>query len=123
MPTLNQIMEFDHVIRVGPDGTITGKVPGVHAPELLMSTDDDGQILDEHERDYIGQAKRQGWELLSGWTGQSGYSGVVMHASEYVGGRLEDHIRETPGLYAVISVETDDDSEDAAGWAVAYREA
>lgn len=61
------------------------------------------------------------WSLLTGWTGQSGYRGVVMHASEYVGGALAGHITENPGLYVVISVETDDDSEDAAGWAIAYR--
>jgi hypothetical protein len=119
---LNEIMEFDHPVQIGPDGEVTEIGPGVYAPELLMETDEDGQILDEHEADYIEQARRQGWELLTGWTGQHAYHGPVMHPSEFVGGALSDHIRETPGTYVVITVETDD-SEDAAGWAVAYRPA
>lgn len=119
---LNDIMEFDHVIRVNSDHTITDSVPDVYAPELMMSVDGDGQILDAHEADFIRQAESQGWTLLTGWTGQYLYHGVVMHSSEYVGGSLAEHILDTPGLYAIISVETDDDSEDAAGWAIAYRE-
>jgi hypothetical protein len=119
---LDDIMEFDHVIRVNPDGTITEPVPGVYAPDLLMSVDEDGQILDAHEREFIAAAEAQGWTLERGWTGQDRYAGVVMHASESIGGGLETHIRETPGLWVAITVETDDDDENAAGWAVAYRE-
>jgi hypothetical protein len=101
MRDLNDIMQFDHVIRVNLDGTITYNLPGVYAPELLMHADEDGQVMPEDERDYIAQAERQGWELLRGWTGQYGYAGVIMHPSEYVGGALADHIREIPGLYVV----------------------
>lgn len=119
---LNNLMEFDHVIQVNPDGTVSDDVSGVYAPELSMSVDADGQILDGAEQEYIAEAKRQGWDLQAGWTGQHAYRGVVMHPSEFVGGGLADHIMETPGLWVVISVETDDDSEDAAGWAVAYRQ-
>jgi len=123
--TLNSIMEFYHVIQVNPDGTVNEHPePHVYAPELLMSVADDecGSILDEHETDYIAQAERQGWSLERGWTGQYGYRGVVMHASEYIGGSLAEHILNTPGLWVAITVETDDDNEDAAGWALAYRE-
>jgi hypothetical protein len=42
-----------------------------------------------------------------------------MHPSEYVGGGLEDHIRETPGTYVAIVVRCSDGED--AGWAVAYR--
>jgi len=118
--TLNDLMQVDHVIRVDGDGCITD-ADGMYAPELMMETDDDGQILDSHERAYIDEVKRQGWDLLTGWTGQYSYHGPIMHSSEYVGGHLEDHIRETPGFYAVITVECDDD--EAAGWTIAYREA
>jgi hypothetical protein len=117
---LNEIMEFDHPVQIGPDGTVTDHVPGVYAPELVMETDDDGQILDGHEADYTEQARQRGWELLTGWTGQYGYRGLVMHPSEYLGGALADHIRETPGTYVVLAVECDQDS-DPAGWAVARR--
>lgn len=121
MSDLDEIMSFDHVVRVSDDGTVSDDVQGVYAPELLMSTDADGSILADDEADYIAQAERQGWELLKGFTRQHGYRGVGMHASEYIGGALEDHIRETPGLYVAIEIETDDDDL-PDGWAVAYRE-
>lgn len=118
---LQDAMEFDHPVRVDPDGTLHDRLDGVYAPELIMGTDGDGQILAEHEADYKAEAARQGWELLEGFTGQHAYRGPVMHPSEYIGGRLADHIRETPGTYAVIAVETDDDDDEAAGWAIAFR--
>jgi hypothetical protein len=125
MRTLNDLMQFDHVVRVHPDGTVTDDVPDVWAPDLLMDTDGDGSILDEHEKDYTEQAQRQGWRLLTGWTGQDRYNGCIMHASEYVGGGLETHIRENPGLYVCITVKclpTSEDGEtECAGWAIAYR--
>lgn len=119
--TLNDIMEPDHVIRVDEGGTISDNVPGVWAPEFQVGVNEDGQILDEHEKEMIEEVRRQGWELLSGWTGQHMYAGPIMHPSEFVGGRLEEHIRETPGFYCVIVVETDDDDDEPAGWAIAYR--
>ena len=120
---LKDAMDFDHPVRIDADGMVHDRVDGVWAPELMMGTDGDGSVLAEHEAEYVADAERQGWQLLTGWTGQYGYHGVVMHPSEFVGGRLADHIRETPGIYVVISVETDDDDEDAAGWAVAHRPA
>jgi len=120
-PGLDDAMEFDHVIKISPAGRITD-AEGVYAPELAIDTDDDGQILAGHEAAFIEDARRQGWELLTGYSGQDRYSGPVMHASEFVGGALADHILRTPGLYVVTSVETLDDSEQPAGWVVAYRE-
>jgi hypothetical protein len=122
MSDLNGIMEFDHVIQVHADGTVTDGPAGIYAPESVITTDADGQILAADEAEYTASIERQGWQLERGLTGQYGYSGPIMHASEYVGGELEDHIRETPGLWTVVTVETLDDSEDAAGWAIAYRE-
>jgi hypothetical protein len=118
---LNSIMELDHVVRVGPDGTVTDAV-GVHAPSVYVDTDEDGQILGAHEQEMIESVKCQGWELLSGWTGQYCYHGPIMHPSEFVGGRLAKHILETPGLYCAVSVETNDNDELPAGWAVAFKE-
>lgn len=118
---LNGVMQFDHVVRVNQNGTVSEDTPGIYAPELLMGTDGDGQILAAHEADYTEAARRQGWELERGWTGQYGYSGPVMHPSEYIGGALADHILETPGYWVAISVE--DDTEEGAGWAVAYQPA
>lgn len=118
---LNAKMEVDHVIRVR-EGGIVDDAPGIHAPEVYVDTDSDGQILNEHERSMIDTVRASGWELLTGWTRQYGYNGPVMHSSEFVGGNLAEHILGTPGLYCVVSVETLDDSENAAGWAVAFRE-
>ncbi len=105
--TLNEIMEFDHVIRVHEDGTITDE-DDVYGPNLLD---------DELDGD--------GWELLDGYSAQDRYSGPIMHNSEFIGGYMEDDIRSTPGVYVAIvsyySPETPDADLDAEGWAVARR--
>jgi hypothetical protein len=118
--TLNDTMEFEHVIRVLSDGGITEPIEP-HAPDLDTYGDD---------ADLIASAKRQGWELLAGWTGQYGYAGPVMHASEYIGGALARWILSNPGLYVALVVESDDTQyepdagaeTEPAGWCVAYRE-
>jgi hypothetical protein len=124
--TLNEIMQFEHVIRIEADGTVTERVPGIYAPESVIMTDEDGQISADDEKAWLASLERQGWSVLNGWSGQYRYAGPIMHPSEYVGGALEDYIRETPGLYTAISVEClgpdeDSDSEEPAGWAIAYR--
>lgn len=109
MRTLNDIMEFDHVVRVNEDGSVIG-VNDIYAPDLI-----DDEILGE------------GWEFYStGYSGQYNYSGPIMHNSEYLGGRLEEDILSDPGVYVVV-VSLYDDEEYAAshdgelyaeGWAV-----
>ncbi|UDL16707.1 hypothetical protein SEA_ATUIN_14 [Arthrobacter phage Atuin] len=121
---LNDVMEFDHVIRVHKDGTVSHRDGKHHAPDLTMEVDEDGQSIHADDSDIKRDAESSGWELLSGWTGQQGYRGPVMHPSEYIGGRLADHILETPGYYVVTEVRTDDpEDEEGAGWAIAYRPA
>jgi len=100
--TLNDMMEFDHVIRVHADGTVTDE-PGVYAPDLH---DDDEPI---------------GWTLLDGYSGQYGYSGPIMHASEYIGGGLARDILATPGVYVALVNYLSDD-EEPEGWAVARKD-
>lgn len=128
---LSELMEFDHVIRIREGGEVDGGwVDGIWAPDVRVATDRDGQITDDGERDMIGSVRREGWELLTGFTGQYRYSGPIMHPAEYIGGALAEHIRTTPGLYAAVVVYLDfpDDvtedagDDDVAGWAVAYRE-
>lgn len=120
MTTTNELMAFDHVVEVLPDGSITDGPPGVHAPTLVMGCAEDGSILAHHEADYVQQAKDQGWDLLSCWTGQDRYHGVCMHSSEFIGGALETHILATPGLWVVLTVDTADGQEPES-WALAYR--
>jgi hypothetical protein len=109
---LNAIMSFDHPIRVHDDGTVTDGLDGIYAPTLCDDELDDSQ-----------------WEFFStGYTGQYGYRGPIMHNSEFIGGRLADDILSTPGVYAAVVAdwscgEDSDDCEDsgcdhAEGWAV-----
>lgn len=122
--TLNDIMQFDHVIKVR-NGEITD-ASGVHAPEVLFGSED-GQILTMHERHVREELERSGWTLETGWSGQYSYSGPIMHQSEYIGGALADHIRETDGFWVAVSAEMwpyedDNDSPDPAGWLLLHRD-
>lgn len=118
---LNGIMEFDAVVRVEQDGTVS-EVSGVYAPEVIVFLDSDGQITDEAEKFMVKSVEQQGWKLLSGYTGQYSCSGPIMHPSEFVGGRLAEDILEQPGLYVVCEVRGDTDTDDLIGWVVAHRE-
>jgi hypothetical protein len=117
---LNDVMEFDHVIRVRGDGTISVPEPHVYAPELHALSDAEGSHLPETDADLHRQAREQGWTLEAGWSGQHGYRGPCMHPSEYVGGALAEYIIAHPGLWvAVIVNEEDPDASDT--WAILHR--
>lgn len=100
--TLSEIMDFDLVVRVDPDGTVT-ELPEYNAPELF-------------EDDLHSDT----WWLLDGFSGQQGYSGPIMHQAEYIGGGLESHIRSHPGLYVSLVNYLADNSEPTE-WAVAFH--
>lgn len=117
---LRKVMEFDHVIHVDEDGTVTD-AEGQYAPDVDVDTDSDGQILDHHEKAMIESVRSQGWELMTGYTGQYCYHGPIMHPSEFIGGRLAEAILEDPGYYVSVSVETDN-PEEPAGWAIARKD-
>ena len=104
---LQDIAEFDHPFIVTDAGTVEDAA-GVYAPEVFNSEDTDIEIMGN------------GWEALTGYTGQYGYYGAVMHASEFIGGGLADDILVTPGIYVVVVVNvlSDYDGAAAAGWAV-----
>lgn len=125
--TLNSLMQFDHVIRVHEDGRITDDVDTSKrehwAPEALMNTDEDGSFTSDAETDMITAARDAGWEIQTGWTGQylSGGS-AIMHDAEYIGGALEQHIRETPGVWVAVAVSTLDDDDAPCGWIIAHRD-
>lgn len=109
---LSKIMEFDRVLRVHTDGTVSHPTD-VHAPEVHLDTGDDGQILDEHEEAMIKYIKDQGWSLMRGWSGAylAGDS-PIMHESEFIGGHLAEEILETAEQeddvdYVALVVEVD----------------
>jgi len=101
--TLNSVMEFDHVIRVYADGSIN-EPRDMHAPNLY-----DGEL-------HCGALA---WSLMNGYSGQHGYSGPIMHSSEFIGGRMADDILTQPGVYVAL-VDMPSDDSDPDGWAVAF---
>ena len=115
--TLNDAMEFDSIIYSHGDGTISN-ANSMRGPAVYIAELEDGT--------WVGEALDEPWELLDDFSGQYGYSGPHMHASEYVGGGLARHILETAGFYVVTVVtpmpldECEDVDSDA--WAVAYTE-
>lgn len=118
---LSDAMEFDCPIEVRADGSMAGGgdiYRAYTAPELTMFIGDDGISTDD--ADLFDQADSEGWELLTGYTGQYGYNGPVMHSSEYIGGRLARDILERPGIYVSVIVGLLDD-EEPAGWAVCRK--
>jgi hypothetical protein len=103
---LSDRMEFDHVIRVHADGTVTDE-PGIYAPTLL------DEQLDSPK-----------WTLFTkGYSGQYSYNGPVMHNSEYIGGGLARDILAEPGVYVAIvadwSADDDQEKDTIEGWAIA----
>jgi hypothetical protein len=112
--TLNAIMEFDHVVQVHPDGTVTDGPTGVYAPTLS-----DEELDSPH------------WQFFSaGYSRQDSYGGPIMHNSESIGGNLARDILTEPGIYAAIvaywtpDVESGENpNEDVTeGWAVVRYE-
>ena len=118
--TLSAEMEFDHIIYSHGDGTISDVNPYVSlwGPDVYVCEGDDGT--------WVERVDGGPWTLLTGFSGQYGYSGPLMHASEYIGGGLARHILETPGFYmaaVVIPMPLDEDGdEEPDSWAVAYTE-
>lgn len=133
---VNELMEFDHVVAVMPDGRVIDVDEGfnhldVYAPEVVIDYDGpfaEAQISKQHDADMVESLRGQGWEVLSGYSGQHGYSGPIMHRSEFIGGGIEDRIREEPGFWVALTVEIQpgpDDPDNAeselVGWIVARK--
>jgi hypothetical protein len=126
---LNEVMEFDHVIEVHEDGTVTDSEESPYFELYYLLADAETGLWEFHS------SLPEGWELMTGYTGQYGYNGPCMHASEFIGGRMARDILETPGLYVVLIVESDCglteeycNAEDGCqcepeSWAVAHKPA
>lgn len=103
---LDEMMSLDGtVVEVLDDGTFRRYEGKVQTPKVILSTDDDGQILKEHDAAMVQHIESQGWYVEMGWTRQYSYSGPLMHTSEFVGGSLMEHILETPGLWCALPVD------------------
>lgn len=102
MTNLNDQMEFDHVVHVDVAGNVTDATD-VYAPSL-----------------FDGALEGTAWTLMDGYSGQQGYSGPLMHQSEFVGGGMETDILANPGFYVTL-VNYNSDEEEPTEWAVAFR--
>jgi hypothetical protein len=106
--SLSDLMDFDHVIEVKPDGSVVDGPRGLYAPDLY-----DGELPPE-----------SGWTLLDGYSGQDHYRGPIMHNSEFIGGRMERDILSQPGYYVALVchwLDTPEGDDDIEGWAVAHK--
>lgn len=115
MSDLSEVMDFDHVVQVHDDGTVTSAT-GIYAPSLDQWEDETGVWTEELDSSE--------WRLLSGYTGQYGHNGPMMHASEFIGGRMADDILSAPGYYVAIYPSCTDaagETVEADSWAVAYK--
>lgn len=111
-----QAIEFDHVFTLHPDGTIS-EPRDVWAPSVY--NDPTGDVWIEDDR----------WRCMTGLTGQYSYHGACMHSSEYVGrgvaGAMLKQAQDEPVTFALVVVEVlpdddEDESDEPAGWAIAY---
>lgn len=123
--TLNGKVEFDSPFRiVGQlhDGrtVIENPLSDVYAPSVVLYTDKDHNGVGEEEIDNVEWNKPQKtWEVVNGYSGQYGYSGPTMHASEFLGGGMARDVLEDVGAVYVLSAveclpdwEVDEDDED-----------
>lgn len=94
--SLNETMQFDHVVRVNEHGRVS-EPRDVRGPEGAY-------VHTEGAEPELEQRPGGGWSMLSSWTRQYSYNGPVMHNSEFIGGGLEEHIRQTPGYYVALYV-------------------
>jgi hypothetical protein len=113
---LRNVMDFDHVIEVHEDGTVTDAASAIWAPEVSV-------VGGDYRNPAIDAQSGRVWSLMTGYSGQYLYHGPIMHDSEYIGGRMADDILSEPGVYVAVVVSdndaaTEDETPDA-GWAVA----
>lgn len=107
-------LDFDHPFTLDSAGN-PSDAPGVHAPYVWHDDELDVDGYDPCE-----------WEPITGLTGQYGYRGAVMHASEYVGCGVVDRLlwecQDDPRTFVMVVVEVlptdDDDMPEPAGWAI-----
>ncbi len=91
---LQRIAEFDHPFTVTAAGALADAPAGIYAPN----------VWHDETTDIDMEGAEDKWEALTDYTGQHGYSGAVMHASEYLGGGIARDILDTPGVYVVVVV-------------------
>ena len=134
---LNRSIEFDSPFRVVGDladgrTVIENRLADVYAPEVYLYVDREGNGVGEEEINLKDWREATEWEPMNGYSGQYGYSGPTMHASEFVGGRMaEDVLADVGGVYVAVTVECQpnwdaseeeqDEYREPAGWMLLKR--
>lgn len=108
--TLNSTIDFDspfRIVRTSDNGeTMIEGVPEVYSPEVVLYVDRDGNGVGEEEIDGQQWNESTRWQAINGYSGQHGYSGPTMHASEYLGGNMaRDVLADIGATYVVTTVE------------------
>lgn len=80
-------------------------------------------IEEENLEPYIDS---DGWEFVTGHSGQHGYDGPLMHDSEFVSTGMMKAMHKKYGatatyVFTVVMTETEDDAVDFAGWTVLVK--
>lgn len=108
--TLNSAIDFDSPFRVVSTSdsgeTIIEGAPGIYAPDVTLFVGRDGNGVGEEEIDYRPWNESTRWQAITGYSGQQGYSGPTMHASEYLGGNMaRDVLADIGSTYVAVTVE------------------
>lgn len=133
---LNELMQFDHVVRVMDDGEITDDrelTAGICAPESYMDADwddhGDGHVMKAHQGAWKDAMDRAGWEYITPRREFGRYGEPFMDNHELIGEyNFGEDMRERPGYYVAVTIEMlppegDERDHNAYGWAVLYRDA
>jgi hypothetical protein len=111
-------LEFYTAFRIVGGMMVLAPDARTSVPEVYHSETEDVEIHGE------------GWEALTGMTGQYSYHGAVMHPSEGVGRRIAERLAEIAEdepntVFAIVPVEVypdeEDDEPEPAGWALVHR--
>lgn len=103
---LNDLVEFDEVFTIS-DGHLT-----------LDHSEYGPMVYHDEVNDYLIDSDQ--WEAWSqGRTGQWGYNGPILHASEFLGGGMARDLLEDEGTYVLCLVEDHlDGLACPAGWII-----
>lgn len=110
-----QAQEFDHVWTIQDDAVVDAKGS---APSVYCWQTEGGAYMEEVESDE--------WDLVShGMTGQYGYNGPVLHASENfsrgMAERLAELVEDYSAFATVVIEDVEDPESEPAGWAIVGR--
>lgn len=107
---LSHLIEFDVAFTITPHHLIVDPGEGSPAPEVHVVDDGDVHVCSDE------------WETWSdGMSNQWGYSGPILHPSEFLGGGMARELLATPGEYVITEVVDPDDPDSPAGWIILKR--